>query len=99
MFSDLSYLTKLNLNYTTNKFDLINDGNMGYNGEKRFIKEINDTCDNGSCLFIIDKMYVDIMNGIEKMPNTNQTNLGIIKYVDSEYNLVNSEFGLNIYSN
>ena len=33
---------KLNLDIPINKYDIINNGNMGYNGSKNYIKEIDE---------------------------------------------------------
>ena len=98
-FSDLTYIVKLTNNDTLNKFDLINNGNMGYNGEKKYIKEINNKCSKESCYFILDKHYVDMANGKIKRPSTNQTNLNIIRFVEKKYLLVDSKNGFNFYSN
>ena len=99
LFTDLAYVIKLNNNVVLNKFDLINDGNMGFNGEKRYIKEIDNKCKKERCYFMLDKHYVDIANGKRKMPSTNQTCLKIIKYVDDNYDLVESDYGFNYYKN
>ena len=98
-FSDLVYLSKLDTNNTLNKYDLINDGNMGYNGEKKYISEITDICSKKSCYFIIDTQYVDVINKKKKLVSTNQINLNIIKYVNNNYKLVRSEYGFSYYSN
>ena len=99
LFSDFAYMSKMNNNYTLNKFDLINDGNMGYNGYKKYIDEIDNMCIDSSCLFVIDKNYVDISKGRCKSPATNQTNLDIIRYVNNNYKLFDSKYGFNFYTN
>lgn len=55
IFNNYSYFIKLDLNIPVNKFDLINTGNMGYNGEDRYIEEIKDICSKEKCLFIINE--------------------------------------------
>ena len=49
-----AYLYKLETKEKINKFDLNNKGNMGYNGEEKWIKEIDETCKNTKCLLILD---------------------------------------------
>lgn len=55
IFNNYSYFIKLDLNIPINKFDLINTGNMGYNGENRYVEEIKDICSKDKCLFIINE--------------------------------------------
>ena len=55
IFNNYSYFIKLDLDLPINKFDLINTGNMGYNGEVRYIEEIKDICSKDKCLFIINE--------------------------------------------
>ena len=99
LFSDLAYMVKLSNSHTLNKFDLINNGNMGYNGYIRYINEIDSICDSSSCLFIIDTRYIEALVDKFELPVTNQTNLAIIKYVYDNYVLVYRDYGLNIYTN
>ena len=99
IFSDFAYIIKLNNNHTLNKFDLINNGNMGYNGDKRYVKDISNICDNSSCLFVIDTFYIFVLEGKLKLPDTSQTNLEIIKYVSDKYDFVVSKNYFNFYIN
>lgn len=57
-------------------------------------------CSNNSCFFIVDtSYYIDVILGKDKVVSTNQINLGIIKYVYDNYELNNTEYGFNTYSN
>ena len=85
-FSELSYVCKLDLNYKIDKFDYILNGNMGYDGENRFVNDLEKKCKASSCLFVID-------NNSEF--NFSQTSRKIYDYVISNYNKVtdiNNEF-------
>lgn len=59
IFNNYSYFIKLDLNIPINKFDLINNGNMGYNGEERYVEELKDICSKEKCLFIINESDLD----------------------------------------
>ena len=74
IFNYYSYFIKLNLNMSINKFDLINNGNMGYNGEVKYVEEINNYCKNNKCLFIIN-------NNDLNTENYSQLSKKILKYV------------------
>lgn len=74
MFGNYSYIAKLELNIPINKFDLINNGNMGYNGSNKYIKEIKKKCSHKKCLFIIDD------NELTRKDYT-QVNKDILNYV------------------
>ena len=88
----LAYLYKLELNLDIDKYDLINDGNMGYGGSLKYIKDlvisnINvNYCKNNKCVFVVDKEDIG--------ENRNQTNQKIINFVmdngfkDSVYNTI-----------
>ena len=78
ILGNLSYLTKLNLELPINKFDIINDGNMGYHGEKVYIKEIHDNCLSKKCLFIVSER--EMLGKVE-----NQTNRSILQYIGKTY--------------
>ena len=73
-FGSFSYLVKISFDLPINKYDLINDGNMGYNGAEKYLEEIKDICTKDKCLFIINKN--DLNAG-----NYNQINDDILKYV------------------
>ena len=73
-----------------NKYDIINNGNMGYKGYKGYIKEIDKYCKKNKCLFIINE-------GELSGEVVNQVNHNILKYVDKKYNKVYSSNIFSIY--
>lgn len=76
LLGNFSYLVKLSNGDEINKFDLINNGNMGYDGSSKYISEIDEYCSSNKCLFIIEN------RGKE---STNQTNTDILEYVEENY--------------
>ena len=52
-FNNFAYFFKLLEHEKITKFDLIWKGNMGYHGEKNYLKEIHKNCKKHSCLFVI----------------------------------------------
>ena len=92
VLTNTAYQIKLNLDYEINKFDLINNGNMGYKGGKGYIKEIDNYCKDNKCIFFINKLELNDDYG-------NQTNQVILKYVDKEYTKLYSSNTINIYKN
>lgn len=48
------YLYKLYYDIPIGKYDLWNDGNLGYHGVEKRIKEVYDICKESDCLFIVD---------------------------------------------
>jgi len=91
-FGSFSYLIKLNLDIPINKYDLINDGNMGYNGAENYVKEINDYCELNKCMFIINDYEEDISKYV-------QTNKQILDYVKEKYSKVYSSNVFSVYIN
>lgn len=90
ILGNFSYLMKLNLNIPINKFDNINNGNMGYHGSERYIQEIKGDCSKNHCIFI--------MNDEEAVTEKNiQTNREILKYVKSNYKNVYSSNIFSVY--
>ncbi len=87
-----AYLYKLEAQLPINKYDLINNGNMGKNGAKVYIKEINNTCSKNKCLFLIDKKKL-------KANNKDQTNKEILKYITNNYEYQDNIDHLSIYKN
>lgn len=92
LLTNAAYQIKLNLDYEINKFDLINNGNMGYKGGEGYIKEIDDYCTNNDCILFINQVEVNENKG-------NQTNQDILEYVDKEYKKIYSSNTINIYKN
>ena len=80
LFTQNSYEIKMNTSYLINKFDLINNGNMGYHGSFKYIDEIENTCLNHRCLFIVYKYEINFED-----LNANQTNVDIIDFVYKNY--------------
>lgn len=83
-----AYLIKLNNNFRINKFDIINNGNMGYNGAEKYIEELDSTCQKKKCLFILNDTEITTKKNI-------QTNREILKYVTKKYQ---KKFSSSIYS-
>ena len=72
----MGYMIRLYRNEQIDKFDMILDGNMGHNGAKKYIKEIDDYCKDHKCLFLLTE-YKDLKN--------DQLNHDIIDYVKKNY--------------
>ena len=86
-----SYLVKLYRGDKINKFDMTLNGNMGYKGYKKYIRDIDENCENNKCLIIISSKVEN---------NYMQKNYEILDYVVNNYNLIdNSYLGYEIYSN
>lgn len=88
ILGNFSYLIKLNNNMKINKYDIINDGNMGYKGKEKYIKEIDDYCSKEKCIFIINDEEIVTKKRI-------QTNREMLKYVTNNYY---QKYSSNIYS-
>ena len=92
VLGSFSYLVKLNLNMKINHYDIINNGNMGYEGEKRYVREIDNNCQKHKCVFFISdeeaegKVY-------------NQVNLKILEYVITHYEKKYSSNTFSVYVN
>lgn len=76
LLGNFSYIVKLSNGDEINKFDLINNGNMGYDGSSKYIEEIDDYCSENKCLFIIENRSEE---------STNQTNTEILEYIEGNY--------------
>lgn len=87
-----SYLIKLNLEMSINKYDNINDGNMGYKGKEKYLKEIDDYCKENKCLFVINDFEKEVSKTI-------QTNEEILNYVKKNYKKTYSSNIFSIYIN
>ena len=83
-----AYLVKLELDIKINKYDLINNGNMGYKGSRKYIKEINKKCTTKKCIFFV--------SGDKEIK---QINKDIPKYISKKYKQINSSNLDNIYIN
>lgn len=51
-FMEEAYFFKHDLNENITKYDFIWEGNMGYKGEERYIKEIDKKCKKTKCVFL-----------------------------------------------
>ena len=86
-----AYMAKLELGLKISKYDLINDGNMGYGGSYKYIKEISDYCLDNNCVFVV--------NNEEVSKEIGQTSKEIVSYVSSHYELISSSNLNNLYVN
>lgn len=86
IFVDIAYLIKLDMDIQINKYDLINNGNMGYKGEYKIINELEDRCTTNKCVFVLSRTVVG-----------NQLNEDILNYVKNNYNRVDSVNIFDIY--
>ena len=86
-----SYLTKLYLGININKYDLLLNGNMGFNGNKRIIKELNDICNKNKCTFHVSKNII--------FNKKNQFSKEIYDYVINTYTLTQGSSYYDIYKN
>ena len=90
ILGNFSYLVKLNLELPLNKYDIINHGNMGFDGEAKYINEIDHFCKKNKCMFVIsdeearEKIY-------------NQVDVTILKYVQENYFQVYSSSIFSVY--
>lgn len=94
IFTNMAYLIKLDIDYPINKFDLINNGNMGYNGNKRYIEEIDDYCKDEKCIFFINELEMNDKAG-------NQTNQNILHHFSDikVYKKIYTSNIINVYIN
>lgn len=88
---DTAYFFKLSRGDKINKFDLLNNGNMGYNGEQRYINEIDSICSNNSCVFFVAHWYYDGIEG--------QLSEKIFNHVINNYQLYAEEKYFHVYTN
>lgn len=92
IFGNYSYIIKLELDIPINKYDLINNGNMGYKGEEKYIKEIDKKCSKEKCLFIIDE------NELTRQDYT-QVNKKILNHVVNNTTKIYSSNTFGAYTN
>ena len=84
-----AYLYKLETNEKINKYDLTNTGNMGYNGEEKWINEINNYCQNNKCLIVLEH-FKDI---------NKQLSIKINNYVTNNYKFEKTIGVYDLYTN
>ena len=77
---------------SANKYDIINNGNLGYNGQEKYLNEIDDYCKKEKCIFVM--MDEEIVT-----KRKTQTNREILKYVQKEYKKVYNSNVFSVYIN
>ena len=87
-----AYLIKLNTNIPINKYDLLNNGNLGKNGEYKIINEFDSLCKKEECTFILNKEMIN-------PPKFSQYNKEIYSYIDNNYKEIGSILNLTVYKN
>lgn len=87
------YLYKLYYDIPINKYDLWNDGNMGYNGINESIDDVDEFCDNNKCLFIVDG------NLKYRERNRKSQIYKVYDYVVNNYEMIEEYNTFYIYSN
>ena len=90
VFGNYAYIVKLSLDIPVTKFDLINNGNMGYNGASKYIEEIDKTCFKKECLFIVNDSELNSQL-------YNQTNKNILMFVKNNYTKIYSSSVFGVY--
>lgn len=91
-FSRNAYYVKMNVLYPLTKYDLINNGNMGYNGSVKYIEEVDNLCKENSCMFILYKYEF-------RENNISQTNKDLVDYVKDNYTYFKEINDFDIYIN
>ena len=91
IFDDNAYILKMNADIPINKYDLINNGNMGFKGYYNYINEIDKNCSSNKCIFFLND---DILKS-----NKTQINSDIIKYVVDNYKYKEDLLYLSVYVN
>ena len=79
-FLEEAYFFKHDLKENITKYDFIWEGNIGYNGEEQYIKEINKDCKKNKCVFITN---MQSFTSIQISPK-------LIKYVTDNYKKVDT---------
>ena len=87
-----SYLIKLYLDIPINKYDLINEGNMGYKGGTKYIEEIKNKCQTEECLFIL-------YNNELTKSEYNQVDNNILTFVNNNYRQIYTTNVFSVYLN
>ena len=83
-----AYLFRLEMGEKPDKYDLINKGNMGYKGDLKYIKEIDDYCHSNKCVFLVPNKKSEY-----------QTDFTIINHVKKKYNKVGEVEVFEVYAN
>lgn len=77
IINEWAYLLKLETNMPINKYDLLNNGNIGKDGELKIINEISKICQEEKCIFLLNKNEI--------YTKTSQYNDKILKYINDTY--------------
>ena len=85
-----AYFRKLYFNKDINEFDFLLNGNMGYNGDIKMIRKIDNICNKNSCVFFVEP---------NDFKGYTQLSKKIYYHVINNYQLVESNKYLDIYSN
>lgn len=86
-----SYLRKLYMGFDINKYDLFLNGNMGYKGDIKKIKEMDELCSCNSCVFFVDN---DMFIG-----NYTQFSRKIYNYVIDNFKKIDEYKYFDVYDN
>ena len=92
IISKSAYTFKLEGDMKINKYDLLNNGNLGSGGHQKIIKEIEEYCNNNKCVFFVDEKELE--NEEEGVYNVE-----IVKFVTETYKRNTKINGLTIYTN
>mgnify|MGYP003303232293 FL=1 len=86
-----AYLLKLETSIEINKYDLLNDGNLGKDGQYKIIEEIDSICQKEQCTFLLNEK--ELNNRIS------QYNKDILNYIDKTYKKTDNIAGITVYKN
>lgn len=91
IINEFAYLYKLHADIPITKYDLLNNGNLGKNGEEKIINDFEKICKNNPCSFLLLENEYD--------QKRSQTNKKIYNYVKKNYQYNNSIGNYSIYKN
>lgn len=92
IISKSSYAYKIETQKEINKYDLLINGNLGYNGSNKIIKEIEDICNKEECTFIIEHEE-------QELKENTIFDYKIIQYIEKNYDIDSTIYDLTIYKN
>jgi len=87
-----AYLLKLESSIPINKYDLLNDGNLGQGGKEKILQEIDNICQKEKCTFLLNKNKIDTKE-------YDQYSQDLYQYVIKNYNEIKTIEHLTIYEN
>ena len=85
-----SYAIKLYNDIPIGQYDLLLNGNMGYHGSQRIVKEIDNLCQNNSCVFFVEDMSSEKDGQFSKV---------IYYYVLNQYHRIAGNGSFFVYDN